>query len=240
MNNKTNAITEKIVELRELGKHQLNAEHMGGVGCKLWDEYNKVASLLAVSAWDHVMGLSINEDVVDTAISGLMSFFGVNVTDLKKYRARILCALIQYKGVKHDDLKQAIKDKNAAKKAWDKAIEDDKSEEEIATLKATYEENKQYVTDLYDVPGMYRIDPTPMFNKKTLAITSDGRKRLEDTFADIYIERKFMTAEEIRAEKIALDDERKGRSIRKKKEEKAEVQRAVMDELQERGEKVEG
>ena len=222
MNNKTNAITEKSVELRDLGKHQLNAEHMGGVGCKLWDEYNKVASLLAVSAWDHVMGLSINEDAVDTAISGLMTFFGVNVTDLKKYRARILCALIQYKGIRHDDLKKAIKVKNDAKKAWESAISEDKSEEEIADLKDIYEDEKQKVADLYDMPGMYKIDPTPMFNKKTKVITADGRKRLEDTFADIYKERKFLTADELQAEKIALDDERKGREVRKKKEQKAE------------------
>lgn len=224
MNNKTNAITGKIVELRELGKHQLNAEHMGGVGCKLWDEYNKVASLLAVSAWDHVMGMSINEDVVDTAISGLMNFFGVNVTDLTKYRARILCALIEYKGIRSNELKDAIKAKNAAKKAWENAINEDKSENEIATFKADYEDKKQAVDSLYDVPGMFKIDPTPMFNKKDKSISAKGRKRLEDTFADIYTERKFMTADELKAEKQKLDDERKGREIRKKNEKKAQAE----------------
>jgi hypothetical protein len=72
MNNKTNAITAKIVEYRFIGKVQLNADDMGGVGCDNWNQYLNVCNALSVAAWNHTIGREIDADVVNTAIAGLL------------------------------------------------------------------------------------------------------------------------------------------------------------------------
>lgn len=250
MNNKTNAITAKIVDYRYIGKAQLNADDMGGVGCSTWDEYLKVCDVLTTAAWDHTMGKTSDDTLISTSIAGLLDFFGISYVDSKKYMARILAVLVGRKAQRSDKLKDAIKDKTKAKQAWEQAILDEKSESEQQALKEVYEQAKTEVDDLYAEPKNYWFDPAPMFNKKTKRATEKARKAIEDTCADIFTERQFMSADEIQKEQQALDDQRKGRKIRQKeeskaqkitaKEEKAEVHRAVMDELQERGVEVDG
>lgn len=224
MSNKTNAITDKIVEYRYIGKTQLNADDMGGVGCANWDNYIKVCGVLTTTAWDYTMNKAINDSLVNTAIAGLFDFFGIEVVDSKKYFARILSVLVDRKAVRSDALKAANKEKREAKKAWENGIIAEKTEEEIATLKAIYEEKEEVVNALYAEPNNFWFDPTPMFDKKTKKALPKARKALEDTFADIFTERQFMSADELQAEKQALADERKGRAIRKKKEAKAKAE----------------
>lgn len=255
MDNKTNALTAKIVDYRFIGKTQLNADDMGGVGCSTWEEYLRVCSLLSVAAWNHTIGKSNDDTIVENAISGILDFFGISVVDTKKYTARILSVLVERKAKRSDTLKDAIKEKNKANKAMKakaealrvegKTNDEITADEELIRLTNEYNVAKELVDSLYLLPNHYWFDPTPTFNEKTLKAKESARKALEDTCADIFTERQFMSAEEIQREKIALKDQRKGREAREKKEskaqqEKAEVRRAVMDELQERGVEVDG
>ena len=255
MTNKTNAMTAKIVDYRFIGKMQLNADDMGGVGCSTWEEYLRVCSLLSVSAWNHTIGKATDDTIVENAISGILDFFGISVVDTKKYTARILSVLVERKAKRSDTLKDAIKDKKKANDALKakvdalsadgKTLDEINTDEEVIRLTDEAKVAKELVDSLYLLPNHYWFDPTPTFNAKTLKAKESARKALEDTCADIFTERQFMSAEELQREKIALKDQRKGREMRQKKEskaqqEKAEVRRAVMDELQERGVEVDG
>lgn len=217
----TNAMTDKIMEYRFIGKTQLNADDMGGVGCANWDNYLTACNLLATSAWDHIMGRSIDDNIVNTCIAGLFDFFGIEVVDSRKYFTRILSIMVTRKANRSDELKDAIKSKTKAKNAWSDAIVEEKSEEEVAELKAEYEKKCEEVDHLYTIPNNYWFDPAPMFDKKTKKATPKARKALEDTMADIYSERKFMTADELQKEAQALADQRRGRKERAKAEKKS-------------------
>lgn len=221
MNNKTNAMTAKIVEYRFIGKTQLNADDMGGVGCETWNQYLTACSILATSSWNHITGRETNNDIVNAAIAGLFDFFGISVVDSQAYTTRILSVMIGRKAQRSDELKDAIKARKTAKNNWKEAVEEEKSEEEIKVLKEILDEKEEEVDRLYALPYHYYFDPTPMFDKKTKKATPKARKALEDTFADIYTERRFMSADEIQAEAQKLDDARKGRKMRKKNEAKA-------------------
>ena len=217
----TNAMTDKIMEYRFIGKTQLNADDMGGVGCANWDNYLTACNLLATSAWDHIMGKSIDDNIVNTCIAGLFDFFGIEVTDSRKYFTRILSIMITRKANRSDELKEAIKDKKKAKNAWSEAIIEEKPEEEVEIFKAEYEKKCEEVDHLYTIPNNYWFDPAPMFDKKTKKATAKARKSLEDTMADIYTERQFMSADELQKEAQALADQRRGRKERAKDEKKA-------------------
>lgn len=215
-----NSITAKIVEYRKIGKLQLNADDMGGVGCSNWDKYLKVCDMLAVAAWDHTMGRTVDDQLINTAIAGLMDFFGIEVVDSSNYTARILAMLVNRKANRSEALRDAIKARTAAKKAWEEALVDELSEEEVTEKKSAYENACEVVDAMYLEPDNYWFDPAPCFNKNTKKATADARKAMEDTFADIFNERQFMSADEIQAERIALADQRKGRKMRKKAEAK--------------------
>lgn len=219
-----NFLTAKINDYRYIGKMQLNADDMGGVGCQNWEQYLNVCSVLAVAAWNHTMGREMNDDIVNTAISGLLDFFGIEVVDSRKYTARILSVLVNRKAQRSQELKDALKAKKLAKEVLEKAIAEELTEEEIENLKAEYEKAEETVNALYLEPKNYWFDPAPGFDTKTHKAKPAIRKALEDTCSDIYTERQFMSAEELKAERIALDDQRKGRRMRKKAEEKAKAE----------------
>jgi hypothetical protein len=197
---------------------------MGGVGCSTWDEYLKVCNVLAVEAWNHTMGRATDDTLINTCIAGLLDFFGISYTDSKKYAPRLLSVLIARKPMRSDALKDALKVKSNAKKEWDKSIADEKSEAEQQALKEAYDKAKDDADALYAEPNNYWFDPAPMFDKKTKKATAKARKALEDTCADIFTERKFMSADEIQKEAQALADQRKGRKLRQKEEAKAQKQ----------------
>ena len=220
MDNKTNTMTAKIMEYRGIGKLQLNADDMGGVGCSTWDEYLKVCDILAVEAWNHTIGRSTDNTLIDTCVAGLLDFFGISYIDSKKHNARILISLVDIKPNRSKELKDAIKAKTAAKNAWDKAIAEEKSEEEISALKEAFEKAKEELDELYTKKNHYWFDPAPMFDKRTQKATDKARKRLEDACADIFSERQFKSADELQKEQQELDDQRRGRRIRQKEEAK--------------------
>lgn len=216
-----NVMTAKIVEYRYIGKVQLNADDMGGVGCENWDQYLNVCSVLSVAAWNHTMGRAVDGQIVNTAIAGLLDFFGIEVVDSSAYTARILSVLVNRKAQRSQALKDANKAKKTAKEAWEEAIANELPEEEVAVLKTAYEDASAVVDALFLEPNNYWFDPAPGFDTRTFKAKPAIRKALEDTCADIFTERQFMSADELKAERIALDDQRKGRKMRKKAEAKA-------------------
>ena len=216
-----NTMTDKIVEYRFIGKTQLNADDMGGVGCANWENYLTACNLLTASAWDYIIGKAIDDNIINACIAGLFDFFGIEVVDSRKYIARILSVMIARKANRSDALKDAIKDRTKAKNAWSEALVEEKPEEEVEILKAEYEKKCEEVDRLYTEPNNYWFDPAPMFDKKTKKATAKARKSLEDTFADIYTERQFMSADELQKEAQALADQRRGRKERVKDEKKA-------------------
>lgn len=215
-----NSITAKIVDYRFIGKVQLTADDMGGVGCSNWDQYLNVCNVLSVAAWNHTIGKAIDDQFVNTAIAGLLDFFGIEVVDSASYTARILSVLVNRKPNRSDALKDAMKNKKDAKDARDEGIANELPEEELAVLRTAYDDACAVVEALYREPHNYWFDPAPGFDKKTLKAKPTIRKALEDTCADIFTERQFMSAEELKAEAQALADKRKGRRMRKKAEAK--------------------
>ena len=242
-----NSITAKIVDYRFIGKVQLTADDMGGVGCSNWDQYLNVCSVLSVAAWNHTIGKATDDQIVNVAIAGLLDFFGIEVVDSARYTARILSVLVNRKAQRSQTLKDAMKAKKLAKEALDNYDPDaeetvspvvaglafangmnaDEAIEEATThvptleaLKTAYDDACAVVEALYREPKNYWFDPAPGFDTRTLKAKPAIRKALEDTCADIYTERQFMSADELKAERIALDDQRKGRKMRKKAEAK--------------------
>ena len=216
-----NSITAKIVEYRYIGKVQLNADDMGGVGCDNWEQYLSVCSMLSVAAWNHTVGRAVDDQLINTAIAGLLDFFGIEVVDSSRYTARILSVLVNRKAQRSQALKDANKAKKTAKEEWENAIANELAEEEVEAKKSAYEDASAVVDALYREPNNYWFDPAPGFDTRTHKAKPAIRKALEDTCADIFTERQFMSADELKAERIALDDQRKGRKMRKKAEAKA-------------------
>ncbi len=253
-----NSITAKIVDYRFIGKVQLTADDMGGVGCANWDQYLNVCSVLSVAAWNHTIGKATDDQIINTAIAGLLDFFGIEVVDSARYTARILSVLVNRKAQRSQALKDALKVKKLAKEALDKYDPDIPVPEDetvfspvvaalafasgmnadiankeathvihyktLEELEADYEDACAKVDALYREPKNYWFDPAPGFDTRTFKAKPAIRKALEDTCADIYTERQFMSADELKAERIALDDQRKGRKMRKKAEAKAKAE----------------
>ena len=217
----TNAIANIIVENRYIAKVQLTADDMGGAGCKNWNDYRLTCDKLAKEAYNRVIGRSVDTNLIGVLTAGLFEFFGIEVADSSAYHARILAALVVRKPQTSQKLKDARKAKKLAKEVWEKAVEEKKSEEEIATFKTAYENCCDTVDALMLEPHNYWKDFVPMVDRSRKHATAEARKALEDICADIINEREFMSAEELEAEAQRLADERKGRKMRKKAEEKA-------------------
>ena len=75
---KTNTMGSKIVDNRFIGKVQLNADDMGGVGCSTWEQYNKLCDNIVISAWNRLHGKGVNSDALGVSVLGLFSLFGVD------------------------------------------------------------------------------------------------------------------------------------------------------------------
>lgn len=218
-----NTMKNTIVENRYIGKIQLTADDMGGAGCDNWNQYRQICDRLAKQAYDHAVGRAVDKNALGVYISAIFEFFGVDTIDSSKYHARILATMVERKPQSSQTLKDARKAKTVAKKEWEQAITNEETEEKIAELKAVFEEKSQVLEDLYLEPKNYWYDLVPMLDKTKRHATAKARKALEDTCADIISERQLMSIEELEAEAVRLADERKGRKLRKKEEEKAKA-----------------
>lgn len=228
MTTNINTMKNTIIENRYIGKIQLTADDMGGVGCDNWNQYRQLCDNLAIAAWDHAMNKEVDTNVLGVCVSALFNFFGVETIDSSKYHARILACLIERKPCSSQALKDARKIKTGAKKALEKAILDEESEDKIEELSNNYDEACNAVDELYLEPKNYWYDPQPMLDRMKRHATAKARKALEDTCADIINERAFMSVTELQAEATRLADERKGRKARKKAEEKAKAEAEAM------------
>ena len=218
---KTTTMTNTILENRYIGKVQLTADDMGGIGCDNWNQYRQLCDNLAIAAYKHAVGRAVNKEMLGVCVAAAFDFFGVETVDSSKYHARILANMVERKPQTSQNLKDARKAKTAAKKAWEKAILDDESEEKQNEFKAIYEECCEKLDELYLEPNNYWFDLVPMLDRSKRHATAKARKALEDVCADIINERELMSVEELQAEAVRLADERKGRKLRKAAEEKA-------------------
>ena len=224
----TNTMTNAIIENRYIGKVQLTADDMGGMSCDNWNQYRQICDRLAKQAYDHAIGRAIDVNALGVYINAIFEFFGVDTIDSSKYHARILATMVERKPQSSQVLKDARKAKSEAKKAWEKAILEEVSEDAQNELKAVYEECSEKLEELYLEPKNYWYDLVPMLDRTKKHATAKARKALEDTCADIISERQLMTVEELEAEAVRLADERKGRKMRKKAEEKAKAEAEAM------------
>ena len=220
----TNIYGATIVENRYIGKVQLNADDLGGTGCSTWAQYRQLCDNVVRAAYNRIVGRGVDENILGLSVSALFEFFGVDAKATHEYQARLLATTIARKAQRSQTLKDAIKAKNGAKKALETAIDEEKTEEEIAALQEVYDGIVAEVEGLYAEPHNFWYDLVPMLDKTRKHATAQARKAIEDTIADIINERELMTVEELEAEAKRLADERKGRAIRKKAEAKAKAE----------------
>lgn len=221
MTTNINTMKNTIIENRYIGKVQLTADDMGGMGCDNWNQYRQLCDNLAKSAYNHAVGREVNKEMLGVCVAAAFNFLGVETVDSSKYHARILASMVERKPQTSQELKDARKAKTVAKKAWEQAILDEETEEKQAECKADYEKACEVLDALYLEPKNYWYDLVPMLDRSKKHATAKARKALEDTCADIINERELMSVEELQAEAVRLADERKGRKLRKQAEEKA-------------------
>lgn len=222
----TNSFGAKIIDYRFIGKSQLNADDLGGAECSTWEQYRKLCDNIVLAAWDRVHGRGVDTDTLGVSVAGLFSFFGVEAKPTPEYQNRLMVATISRKAWKSLALKDAEKAMRSAKEDWENALAEpdaDEADEEIVELKATYEEHKERVDQLYKEPHNYWFELVPMLDNTRCHASASARKAIEDVISDIIAERSMMTAEEMQAEAQRLADERKGRAARKKAEAKAKA-----------------
>lgn len=221
---KTNEMGSKIIENRYIGKVQLNADDMGGTGCSTWKNYTQLCDNVVRESWKRLIGKGVDADTLGISVTGLFTLFGVEAKATPAYQNRLMCVVIERIPQKSDTLKNAIKAKSEAKKAYDAALAGDNAAL-IEGSRVALETRKAEVDALYLEPNHYWFEKNPMLDKKTRKhATEKARKAIEDEIADIINERDLMTLEELEAEAQRLADERKGRIIRKREEAKAKKQ----------------
>lgn len=220
---KTNAMGSKIVDNRFIGKVQLNADDMGGVGCSTWAQYTKLCDNIVLSAWNRLHGKGIDQNVMGISVMGLFELFGVDAKATPEYQNRLMVSVINRKAQRSDALKEASKAKREAKEAYDLALAQERKDD-LPALKAAFDARTNALEALYLEPNNYWFELEPMLKKGTMHASPNARKAIEDTIADIIAERDLLTVEELEAEAQRLADERKGRAIRKREEAKAAKQ----------------
>lgn len=218
---KTNAFGTMIIDNRFIGKTQLNADDMGGAGCSAWAQYRQLCDNIVTASYDRLHGKGVDSNVLGMSVAALFTLFEVDAKATPEYQHRLMVSVISRKPMRSQALKDATKATKEAKAEWEKALEQEMSEVEIAQAEEKYNECKETEQALYAEPKNYWFELVPMLDKTKKHATATARKAIEDVIADIIAERDLMTAEELQAEAKRLADERKGRELRKKQEEKA-------------------
>lgn len=219
----TNTMGSKIIDNRYIGKIQLNADDMGGVGCSTWEQYIKLCDNIVFESWKRLHGKGVDINALGLSVTGLFSLFGVDVKPTPEYQHRLMVAVINRKAQRSDKLKSATKAKREAKEAYEAALANGEADNATA-LKTVFDEKTKALEALYLESGNYWFELQPMLDNTRKHASANARKAIEDTIADIIAERDLMTIEELQAEAQRLADERKGRLLRKREEEKARQQ----------------
>lgn len=218
---KTNTFGSLIIDNRFIGKTQLNADDMGGAGCSTWTQYRQLCDNIVIASYDRLHGKGIDANALGMSVAGLFTLFEVDAKATPEYQHRLMVAVINRKPQRSQALKDASKATKEAKATWEKALQAELSEEKISEAETAYNELKEAEKALYAEPHNYWFELVPMLDKTKKHATATARKAIEDVIADIIAERELMTSEELQAEAKRLADERKGRALRKKQEEKA-------------------
>lgn len=230
----SNMYFDSIVENRRT-VYQLTADDMSASS---WKQYRQLCDNLAKAAWNSLRKKSNDDNIVGLSLSGLFAFFDLDLKAMPEYQNRILLACIDYKRYRSEEMKEARKALTKAKSALADAIE--AKEEDTDALKSAVDDAEAEVARLKSIPGNEYFDPIPLLDKDKIHAKAVCRKYIEDAICDFATEHEMKSAEQLAEEALALKMARKARKKIKAQEEKAEVHRAVMDELQERGEEVDG
>lgn len=214
-----------IAENRYIALAQLTADDFTSTettkASELWKQYRQLCDNLAVACWNSLNpGKDTDENLAGMSLAGLFRFFGTDAKAIPMYQNRILLACVTITRKQSDAMKKARKEKSAAKKKYEEAVESKASEEKIAELKKDYDAKEAIVDEMAGQPHNVWYDKKPMLDKSMKHATPKCRKLIEDTIADIMTERAMMTDEDKAKEKQALEDQRKGREIRQKQEAK--------------------
>jgi hypothetical protein len=196
-----NTYFETISDNRYIASEQLTADDMSA---SMWKNYRNVCDTIAIAAWDTMNGKNTDDNALGNALTALFRFFDVRDTikATDAYQRRIMVSCITIKTMRSDAMKAARKARTDAKKAWEE-------DEENETLKAAFNAADAEVERLKGIKGNEWKDPKPMLTANGKHATTECRKRIEDAIVDFVTERKFMTAEEIAKEALALKMTRK-------------------------------
>ena len=230
----SNTYFDTIVDNRRT-VYQLDADDMGATA---WKQYRQLCDNLAKAAWNSLRKKENEDNVVGMSLAGLFAFFDLDLKAMPEFQNRILLACIDYKRIRSDEMKDARKALTEAKKALAEAIEAE--EEDTTLLQTAVEDAEAEIVRLKAIPGNEYFDPIPLLDKDKKHAKAQCRKYIEDAICDFATEHEMKSAEQLAEEALALKMLRKAHKKMKAEQEKAEVHRAVMDELQERGEQVDG
>ena len=210
-----------ITDNRFIAKAQLTADDMGPT---VWKQYRQLCDNIAIASWDSLCNRTNPDDnTVGLSLTGLFQFFGSDAKATIDMQNRFLLACVKVKKMQSEAMKQARKNLRSAKTLLEEAQDAVPVDENVVKLyQQKVQECEETITRMESESHNVWYDKTPMLDKTFTHATPQCRKLIEDTMADIITERALMTVEAKRQEKQRLDDERKGRNIRKKKEAKAQ------------------
>lgn len=226
-----------IIDNRWMANSQLTADDMGPT---MWKQYRQLCDNIAIASWKS-LSLADDGNIVGMSLAGLLTFFGSDAKATTDKQKRIMLACVSMK----KEQSQAMKDARKVLRNAKIALEEYDANAEgaaiiMADLQAKVDAAQAEVERLESEPKNVWYHKVPMLDSTRKHATAKCRKFIEDTIADILSERALMTIEELQEEALQLKAARKARKQMKEQNEKAEVHRAVMDELQERGEQVDG
>ena len=227
-----------IIDNRWMANSQLTADDMGPTA---WKQYRQLCDNIAIASRKS-LSLADDGNIVGMSLAGLLTFFGSDAKATTDKQKRIMLACVSVKKEQSVAMKKARKALREAKVALEEAQEsqDELTRMSIDLKQEAVEKAQAEVERLESEPHNVWYNKMPMLDSSRKHATAKCRKLIEDTIADILSERALMTIEELQEEAIQLKAARKARKQMKEKQEKAEVHRAVMDELQERGIEVDG
>ena len=233
-----NEFANLISDNRYMANAQLTADDMGPTS---WKQYRQLCDNIAIASWKS-LSASDDDNIVGMSLAGLFTFFGSDAKATSAMQKRIVLACVQYKKMQSVAMKKARKALKDAKIALEEAqTSNDELVKATVDLKQEAVDNaKAEVERLEGEPMNVWYNKVPMLDSTKKHATAKCRKLIEDTISDIITERSLMTIEELQEEALQLKAARKARKQMKAQAEQAEVHRAVMDELQERGIEVDG
>lgn len=205
-----------ITDNRWIAGSQLIASELSS---KEWKNYRQLCKTLVDNSLK-VYHNSEDTNDFDLAIVGLFAMFGISdaTKGIFKYRTRMAVACLQMKkeySIAYKNARKALSEARKVRNEKADAITDDMTEETnpaefeaLANAEASVTTAEEVLDDLASKPNnaWWNVRKLSSKNDKELAI---ARKHIEDTIADIIMERSNMTDKDKAIEKGQLDGGRK-------------------------------